>query len=162
MCVAGFELSTACMATGRPEAAAKQTKQRWRKKLHSEQQQRARKDNQRGGGARVRFGDGRIRVMEQRQRERERDRVWHRSGDDGGHYLSGFRGGIVSKQQQRKARERWFRKEGLKGNLIILGCRLTDHWWSITVLISVVSGKSLFLCISFSLVAITLAFLSIL
>lgn len=60
------------MATGRPEAAAKQTKQRWRKKLHSEQQQRARKDNQRGGGARVRFGDGRIRVMEQRaSRERE-------------------------------------------------------------------------------------------
>ncbi len=74
MCVAGFELSTACMATGRPEAAAKQTKQRWRKKLDSEQQQRARKDNQRGGGARVRFGDGRIRVMGQRaSRERERE-----------------------------------------------------------------------------------------
>jgi len=40
------------------------------KKLHSEQQQRAKEVE----GARVRFDDGRIRVMEQRaSRERERD-----------------------------------------------------------------------------------------
>jgi len=74
MYVAGFELSTACMATGRPEAAAKQTKQRWRRKTPQRATAASPKTTKEVEGARVRFGDGRIRVMEQRaSREREID-----------------------------------------------------------------------------------------